>query len=478
MKNIIIIISGLTLLLISCKKDFIEIMPGSTVTVDVLYKTDKDFQDAVIGCYNILQDQYQDFWVFGDLTSDDIEEDIPNHFEHVAFDQFTVNDRSPLLASSWKNYYNIINRANSILSKIESADVSIIKNKERHIGEAKFLRALAYFDLVRIFGDVPLVTTNLTVEESYKTGREKVNKIYDEIIIKDLLEAEGKLSVKYTGADVGRATKGAAKALLGKVYLTRKDFVNAEIKLNEVTTLGYALLPNYKDLFDYTKDEHHSEYIFDIEYEEGIGEGSTFTNNFLPEAPVILDFWGLKVSHSDGAPTPNLFATFDQNDTRRDVSVAYGVTKNGVFFPIPSNSVQASKSFSTKYVYRALFPYDGKVNWKVIRYADVLLMLAESLNENNKTIEALGYLNQVHKRAGLQAYSGLTQQDIREKIYLERRFELSLEGHRWFDLVRTGRALSTMQSAGMKSHMTIFPIPLSQIQIINNPAIFPQNPGY
>ena len=121
---------------------------------------------------------------------------------------------------------------------------------------------------------------------------------------------------------------------------------------------------------------------------------------------------------------------------------------------------------------------DSKANWKVLRYADVLLMYAEALNENGKTAQALTYLNQVRTRAGLAGFSGLTQADARDKIYLERRLELGMEGHRWFDLVRTGRALSILAPKGMKAHMNIFPIPLGQLQVMNNTEIFPQNPGY
>ena len=480
MKNVITLLAGAAILLTSCKKDFIEINPQSTVTTDILYKTDKDFQDAVNGCYNVLQTQYANYWVFGDLPSDDIEEDIPNHVDHVSFEQFTVNDRQPILASTWKNYYSLISRANTILTAVDKADAAVVKNKDRHIGEAKFLRALAYFDLVRIFGDLPMLTTNVTVEEAYKTGREKADKIYDEVIIKDLLDAADKLPAKYTGTDVGRATKGAAKAMLGKVYLTRKDFVNAEAKLKEVTTMGYALLPNFKDLWNYTVNEHHSEYIFDIEYEEGIGEGSVFTHTFIPAWTTLTDFYGIKggTPPSDGAPTPAFFAAFDPKDVRRNISVLYGITVNGVFMPIPTTSIQASKSYSTKYITPVASNNDSRANWKVIRYADVLLMYAEALNENGKTSEALTYENMVRTRAGLQGYTNLTQSAARENIYLERRLELSLEGQRWFDLVRTGRAYATLQPLGMKPYMTIFPVPLTQIQIINNPAIFKQNIGY
>jgi hypothetical protein len=480
MKYIISILVCSTILLTSCKKSFIEIAPQSTVTVDILYKTDKDFQDAINGCYNVLQTQYQNFWVFGDLPADDVSEDIPNHFDHVTFEQFTVNDRQPILASTWRNYYNLIARSNTILANIDKADASVVKNKDRFIGEAKFLRALAYFDLVRIFGAVPMITTNLTVEEAYNAGRENTDKIYDEVIIKDLLDADKKLPAKYTGADVGRATKGAAKSILGKVYLTRKDFVNAEAKLKEVTTMGYALLPNFASLWNYTLDEHHSEYIFDIEYEEGINEGSTFTHAFSPSWTALTNLYGIRggTPSNDGAPTPALYAAFDEKDVRRGISVLYGITINGAFTPIPTNTIQAAKSFSTKYITPVASNNDSRANWKVIRYADVLLMYAEALNENGKMNEALTNLNKVHMRAQLPELSNLTQAEIREKIYLERRLELYLEGHRWFDLVRTGRALTTLQSSGMKAHMTIFPIPLTQLQIINNKSVFGQNPGY
>ncbi|MBC7568769.1 MAG: RagB/SusD family nutrient uptake outer membrane protein [Spirosoma sp.] len=479
MKKIFFLLTG-ALLTVSCNKDFIEILPISTVSVEAVYKTDKDFQDAITAAYNTLQTQYQTFWKFGDLPGEDIAEEIPNQFENVAIDQFNVDSRLSIIGSSWQNYYRMIFRANTLLAKIESADAAIVKNKPRYIGEARFLRALAYFDLVRIFGDVPFVTKPITVQETYKTGREKADRIYDEIIIKDLMDAETKLPPKYTGADVGRPTSGAASALLGRVYLTRKDFVNAEAKLTKVTSMGYALLPNFRDLFDYSKNEHHNEYIFDVEYEEGINEGSIFPLALFPFAKVITDFYGFTsgTPGNSGSPTETLFQAFDSSDPRRAITVNYGVTINGVFVPVPTQSIQASKSFTTKYIAPSAIAGDSKANWKVIRYADVLLMLAEALNENSKSTEAATYLNQVRKRVGLTGYTNLSQSDLREKIYLERRFELTMEGHRWFDLVRTGRSLATLQKLGMKANMVVFPLPLAQIQIINDPAVLPQNPGY
>jgi hypothetical protein len=461
----------------SCKKDFIELTPVSTVSIDILFKTDKDYQDAIVGAYSVLRLQGPNIWIFGDLPSDDTEQHFLTSVSNVGIDNFSINVNDNVLINTWRNYYTMISRCNVILANIQNADPAVITNKDRYIGEAKFLRALAYFDLVRIFGDVPAVTAPISIEESYKIGREKVDKIYADIITKDLQDAEVKLPVRYTGADIGRATRGAAKSLLGKVYLTIKDFVKAESKLQEVTTMGYSLLPNFNELWNYQKDEHHSEYIFDIEYEEGVGLGSTFTNTFAPAYAIVLNHYGIVgQGGSAGSPSEEMFTLFEANDARKDVTVAKGFVNNsGVYVPIPTFDV---RTFTRKYFTKTLRAGDSKANWKYIRYADVLLMYAEALNENGKTAQALDVLKIVRTRAGLTTPTNLTKDQTRERIYLERRLELYLEGHRWFDLVRTGRALTTLQSKGMKPFMTVFPIPLSQIQLINNNALFPQNPGY
>ena len=478
MKPIICIVTLVAFCMFSCNKSFIEIPPQSAASVGQLYNTDKDFKDAEVGIYNIYQTQYQNMWLFGDIRGDDAWDELVKNTA-AAMDLFTINNDDPVINSTWNNYYNIINRANLLLSKIADKEATVVPNKDIYVGEAEFLRALAYFDLVNIYGDVPMITAPISIENAYKTGREKVSTIYAELIIKDLLDAENKLPLKNSGADVGRVTKGAAKSLLGKAYLYTHDFPKAEAKFQEVTTMGYALLPKYTDLFDYTKDEHHSEYIFDIEYEQGLSEGNCFTTNFCPKNPDIASFYGVTGGQNgNNNPPRSLFAIFPAGDLRKDITAADGYTDaNGVFHPLIPTSNDVS-TFTKKYMTKLLASCDSRANWKVIRYADVLLMYAEALNENGKTAEALTYLNVVHKRAGLAEYAAMSQDETRNAIYLERRLELSFEGHRWFDLVRTGRALSVMAANGMKDYMTVFPLPLAQIQLINDPAIFPQNPGY
>jgi hypothetical protein len=484
-QSISIVVFILPILMFSCE-DFLDILPKSTVTVDYLFKTDKDYQDAMIGAYGVLHDVYDDYWEFGDLRGDDCIQSALRFTGQVEIDQFVPNVNAGRISNFWDDNYQIITQVNLILSKLGEADPASITNKELYTGEAKFLRALSYFNLVRIFGDVPMITTPVTSEEAMLIPRENVDRIYEDIIIPDFLEAESKLPASYSsGSDLGRATKGAAKSLLGKVYLTIHDFVKAETKLLEVTSMGYALLNNFEDLFDFD-NEHHSEYIFDIEYLDGdIGLGSNFTRMFAGEfqdfgavfRDALMELYGIQGRESGGLGTPSLdfLSLFEPGDLRQYRTASTGIYDiNGNWVEIPDGS--QIKAICQKYGDAVVT--DCRVNWRVTRYADVLLMLAEAMNENGKTDEALTYLNQIRARAGLEGYTGLTQDEARDKILAERRFELYLEGHRWFDLVRTGNAMEFCEPFGMEAFMTIFPVPQRQVEVINDPAIFPQNPGY
>ena len=303
------------------------------------------------------------------------------------------------------------------------------------------------------------------------------------------------LPVKYTGTLVGKATSGAAKALLSEVYLTLHDYVKAEAKLEELTKAPYtyALLTNYTDLFDYSKEEHHSEYIFDIEYVTGgLGLGNNFTNLFCPRDQAAITYYKLLGSASGalnffphsgviGNGYVSLFDLFPTGDKRKDVNVQENgyIDSNGVFHRFSYFSSDYL-TYTVKYLNVAQSgANDSGANWKVYRYADVLLMYAEALNENAKTAQALPYLNMVHTRAGLSALAaGMTQAQMRDAIALERVLELTAEGHRWFDLVRTGEALNKCAFQYMKSYMTIWPVPQNQIKLYNDPDVFWQNPGY
>ena len=321
--------------------------------------------------------------------------------------------------------------------------------------------------------DTRLDETPQTLIE-YDYGRTPVADVYTQII-KDLSDAEAALPVSYGVADIGRATSGAAKSLLGKVYLTQKRYADAAAKLKEVIDLStYALLPNYADLF-VAANKNSKESIFEVQYKKGnIGEGSGFANSYAPEnsGNAVIAFGGGGNNH----PTPDLANSYEATDPRKNVSLASSY--------INSSGAKVDYYYIKKYADPPVVSGDSGDDWYVLRYADVLLMYAEALNETGKPADALPYLNQVRKRVGLADKTTTVQADLRLAIEQERRVELAFEGHRWFDLVRTGRALPILQAKataiGIKTALTennlIFPIPQSQIDI--NPTKIKQNPGY
>lgn len=480
-RKIKIIVAISLIITMSCSEEFVDLVPISSVSVNVLYQKDKDFNDALVGVYDMFQSLADNYIKFGDLRADDSWDEIVKPGSDSYMDQFTTNPQDGLMDETWRNSYKVIYLINEILTKIEDADPSVIVNKTQYVGEAKFFRALAYFDLVRIFGDVPMVIEPLTIEESYLTTRTPVATIYNQIIVPDLLTAETNLPLSYSSSDIGRPTKGAAKAILGRVYLTLSDFTNAEAKLQEVTTMGYELLPDFNDLWDWD-NKHHKEYIFDIEYAAGVGEGNDFTRASAPNSLEFRDFYNLFGEGGESnCPTNDLFDLFDLSpgDLRRDVTIGtrggfYG--EDSVWILLPTNT---SQTFTKKYICNSAATSDAYANWPVIRYGDVILMYAEALNENGETAQAIPYLNQIRARAGVPEYAlSLSQSETRDAIRKERRLELSFEGVRWFDLLRYGTAYEVCQPLGMLDYMTVFPLPLSQVELINDPSIFPQNPGY
>ena len=477
MKKYINIFVCICLFFSSCTPDFINRVPISTATQDLYYQSDKDFQDALTGVYAAIRSQYSSMYIYSDQRADDSWVAQAKNNSATYSDQFTMHSGDGQISSTWQNYYQAIYRANLLLERIEGVD---IPNKARYIAETRFLRAVCYFDLVRIFGDVPSITTVLSVADCYATPRTSVQSIYNEIILPDLLSAEGVLLASYPSADVGRPTRGAVKGLLGRVYLTLHDFQNAEIKLQEVTTLGYDLEPDYESIF-YPATEHHKGYIWDIEYEAGVGCGSRFGNDFSPNDANISAYFGIRGTCNEwNNPTREFMDMFEPGDIRKIISVGeYGgfTRSNGEWQQLQGGCAQ---TYTKKYmVAGSPASGDSPANWKYIRYADVLLILAEAMNENVKTAEAIPHLNRVRARAQVSEYPlTMNQADTRAAIELERRLELCFEGHRWFDLLRWGKAYETCRSIGMEPHMTVFPIPLSQLQLINDPAILWQNPGY
>jgi len=473
-----------TTLLISCSKSFLDLTPISQIGASNFYKTPSDLLNAVNGAYGALQlpGQYtEDYYFLADYPDDDIESGLSastNDFDQ--FERFYSNSANIYIAPAWTDGYKGILRCNNIISQAPNITMDATL-KARYVGETKYLRALMYFNLVRIFGDVPLITTPLnTISEAYDYGRTPVADVYTQIV-KDLTDAEVSVPVTYTGTDIGRVTKGAVQTLLGQVYLTQHNYNGAVTELSAVVASNvYKLLPVYADVFN-PANGNNAEIIFAVNYKKGgIGEGSPFVNAFLPTGgiPTLVTI-GTTGNRMNGSK--DLYFAYEPGDLRRAISVDTSF--------IDGTGKLVKTVFTRKYLDTPPTDKDGDNDWYVHRYSDALLMYAEALNETNQTPLAHTYLNLVRTRAGLPSKSGLTQAAMRLALEQERRVELCFEGHRWFDLIRTGRAITVMNAYFIKYNIQlsgavvqvqpfqlIQPVPLSQIQA--NPAKMTQNPGY
>ncbi|HTF29119.1 MAG TPA: RagB/SusD family nutrient uptake outer membrane protein [Flavitalea sp.] len=447
-----------------CSKDFINLVPISDQSIEGFYKSETDISQAVIGVYDGLQGLYSgNFAYFMEVPSDNSfnSNTTGNGGANADFDNFTLASSNFILNDTWNACYKDIQRCNIILNRINGVTMNE-QLKSYRTGEVKFIRAILYFNMVRIWGDVPLIVEEIDDPfEAFDHVRDPTDKVYAQII-KDLEEAIAVLPGKWPAAnDLGRVTQGAAITLLGKVYLTRKDYAGADLQLEKVISSGtYKLVSDFAKVFG-VENENNIESIFEVQYKsdafgEGGGDGGLYASgdgNNWPSANMI-----------------NLFR--NNNDARYDASI--DTTFNFPKFAKLKAVRGADGSFGS--------------NFMVLRYADVLLMAAESLNEiSYDKGNAFNYLNQVRQRAGAPVYNQSSlpdQQSFRAAIELERRLELAFENHRWFDLLRTGRALQVMSTAvggsafpiNIKPYQLLFPIPLEQVDASGGKI--KQNPEY
>lgn len=464
---------------VSCQDDFLVLAPLSETNSINFYRNADDMLNAVNAAYAALQfnGQYnQGMYAIGEVRSDNTEIlDAQSGIDITQIDAFTTISNNGLVNAVWNDHYRGILACNTVIDRV--GGVSMNEDlKKRFTGEAQFLRAVMYFNMVRIFGDVPLVLKETAdVESGYEYTRDPVETVYAQIV-KDLTEATTKLPASYTGNDIGRATSGAATGLLAKVYLTQRKWNEAAAKAKEVMdSKRYELLANYTDLFK-INNENTKESLFEVQYKKGgFGLGSPFNNRFAPRlSGTYVTTIGAGSGHNQ--PTADMATTYEEGDKRISVSFAEGYTGDNKQF--------VKTRYVTKYIDPAPFAgSDADNNFPVLRFADVLLMRAEALNEISYVAdgEALELLNKIRLRAGLAPKTSQelsNQQTFRLAIEHERRVELAFENHRWFDLVRTGRAVEVMNEKGfsINTNKLVLPIPQNQIDI--NPSKIKQNPGY
>lgn len=462
MKKILVLASLATLLMTSCGDSFFDLEPASSVTIDKVYKTASDYNVAVIGCYAKLQSQVNFYTECYEYRSDNLSLGAPTAGtqDRYDIDHFTEKPSNGILSSYWANFNNNVYRCNLLLDQIDGANFA--ENlKKQYKGEAMFIRALNYFNMYRIWGGVPATKHVVSAAEALKVARYSDEQMFD-LIAGDLKEIvdNNYLPETYSSADMGRATSGAAKALLGKVYLTFHKWTEAKDILSQL--IGkYQLVSPIAQVFN-VDNKNNNEIIFAVHFNKEIeGEGHSY-------------WYNLTNASDDTNQTSSLLNTFPTGDARKDLITYVQVEKNVRLM---------NKFYDTK---SPTFKTVGN-DQILLRYADVLLMYAEALNEIQYDASegslALKYLNAVRQRAGISNLTAKqlpTQEKFRKGILVERQREFPYEGQRWFDLVRMGFAKSVMAENGVeiKDYQLLFPIPQQEIEKVGDKSILWQNPGY
>lgn len=534
-KPLYIVLCGLVLSFTSCKDYLTEIEPGTVLLEDFFVSTDAAVQN-VTGCYTPLMWEYNRTycpeWFIGDIASDDALKGGGNTTDMADIydvENWRTTDQNTFALDFYQAQYQGIGRCNLALEYINKMEIGIDSAftqdmKDRLLGEVHYLRAYYYFRLVRLFAGVPMTLEVLRSSEDWNMPRASVDVVFTQIL-SDLEQANAKLWLKseYPEADMGRATKGAAQAMLMKTNLymaspywqkhglsktAAQCYADAKAWGDSIINSGeYDLCPNYEDNFT-CAGENGIESVFEIQYAEvawgDYGEGFGFTAGSFTQIlvrsrnSVIGGGWGF--NH----PTQNLYNEFEAGDIRRDVAILIPDTSiNEDYQTITEEIYLGNIMLNNKYgMYRdpkdvgggygkwSLHASRGPLNNKQIRYADVLLMYAEACLETGDAGTALTYINKVRNRVGLPNAPVADNATLRH----ERRCELAMEGHRWFDLVRwegvDGNGLKAhmdaykaQESADVQHHIQEFvagkhellPIPQEERQL--DPQLS-QNPGY
>ncbi|MFC0603881.1 RagB/SusD family nutrient uptake outer membrane protein [Winogradskyella pulchriflava] len=487
MKKLKIILVFITLVVMaSCSDDFVDVESNNENSEDY-FNSEEDYQQALIAAYDLLQSTYLNV-MLGEIASDNTlaggenANDVPGIQQ---IDDMTHTETNAQLQNIWQWMYAGINRANYIMEFQNKTD---FVGKENVLAQTRFLRAYYYFELVKWFGDVPFaVDQRIQFGDQFSIGRTPKAEIYAQME-EDLIYAADNLP--YVQSQTGRVTKGAAQALLGKVYLYQDKFSLSANVLEDLIDNGpYDLLLDYSTMFE-NDNENNIESVFEVQYTDE--EGAGFECLQCSEGNVAVGFNGIRnysgplfeSGFSFNVPTQEVVDEFEDDDMRLETAIldieAWAAQTGATY----GTGNEHTGYFNRKYISRQGDANTGDANltnpnnYRAIRFADVLLMAAEALNRGGISDDrAQMYLNRVRARAFGDSNHNVSASGaaLTTAIYHERRVELVGEGHHFFDLVRTGRAATEIEGFQAGKH-ELFPIPLIEIQLAGNQ--WEQNPGY
>ena len=484
----LIMITIFSTAVISCSDDFVDRPIEYSIDSENYFNSKADYDKALIAAYDLLQSTYVNV-LLGEIASDNTLAGGESQSDTPGFHQIDDMIHTPVnsnLKNVWDWMFAGVQRANYIL---EFKDKTDFEGKNQVIGEARFLRAYYHFELVKWFGAIPMKgDARFSSGDEKSTPRSSVVDVYKSIEA-DLIFASQNLSP--TAAQKGRATRGAALALLGKAYLYQNKYREAATTLEGlIATSSYSLVSDYNSIFE-NEGENGPESVFEVQYTDI--EGAGFGCLQCSEGNVAVGFSGPRnysgslftSGFSFNVPTLKIVNAFEAGDSRKAVAIldieAWATTTGATF----GKGYQHTGYFNRKYIPRKRdvnskgdLNLTNPNNYRAIRYADVLLMAAEAYNRGAiDDAKARGYLNQVRRRAFGDLNHDISSSGpaLTDFILAERRVELMGEGHRFFDLVRTGKA--AQEISGFKAGKNeLFPIPIEEIQFAN--GNWQQNPGY
>ena len=479
--------------IVSCS-DFLDRAPLDQLTAENFYQNADQVDRAMIGVYTPMQDIEWSGkgWMITEIPSDNSQAGGTDP-EFTPIDNFATTADNPPVARYWAMHYRQITLANEVRKRVELSEELEESVKNPFIAEANFLRAVAYFDLVRVYGGVPLITEPPVLGEELFFPRSTVEEVYN-LIREDLAFAAEHLPLDWAGSNTGRATKGAALGFLSKVHLTRRNYVEARDAAKGVMDLGiYDLMVDYAENFELETGDNNREAVFQIQF-SGCGPwgtGNPLQAFFAPWGEGITkdrDGWGSQIPTAPVVNNPNttISDAFETGDLRKDPTImtpnthypTINASDGGYTYP-PAGASAAGVNIK-KYIVGSgpnICFMSTPLNAHIIRYSDILLTYAESIMEIEGGISsnslALDAFNEVRERAGLEPLSQIDK----EIMLHERRVEFAFEGHRWFDLLRSGRTVEIMTLHGKNPDLNslLFPIPASEMEV--NPKL-EQNPGY
>jgi starch-binding outer membrane protein, SusD/RagB family len=487
-RTVLLIFISMTVFTFSCTDDFVEISPQYSIDSENFFNSENDYYDALVAVYDILQTTYANA-IVGEFASDNTLCGGENPTDVIGWQQIDDMIHTPAnsnLRDIWNWMFAGVQRANYFM---EFKDKTDFAGKDRMIGEVRFLRAYYHFELVKWFGPIPLKEdVRFKLGDETTIPRSPVSDVYD-LIEKDLIYAIGVLPA--TPAETGRATRGAAQALLGKAYLYQDKFAQAADVLEDVIIDGnYSLVQDFAQIFEHA-GENGPESVFEVQYTDV--EGAGFGCLQCSEGNVAVGFSGVRgyegplfsPGFSFNVPVQEAVDQFEPGDLRKDVTILDIVKWAEDTGAEYTTGNEHTGYFNRKYIPRKRRPeaqndlnLTNPNNYRAIRYADVLLMAAEAFNRGQiSDSKAQQYLNEVRRRAfgSNDRDITLTGAALTDAIYHERRVELMGEGHRFFDLVRTNKAAGKITGFVAGKH-ELFPVPMEEIQFSN--GNWQQNPNY